>query len=74
MDGAVKDGLVTPDKPIKFTDCEVVRYNDIPQQNDGTYDLLNYSLLTRPSLLKPKLNTAGIHVRFYTEVHVDMEQ
>ena len=35
MDGAVKDGLVTPDKPIKFTDWEVVRYDDIPQQNDG---------------------------------------
>ena len=35
MDGAVKDGLVTPDKPIKFTDWEVVHYDDIPQQNDG---------------------------------------
>lgn len=32
----------------------------------GTYDLLNYSLPTRPSLLKPKLNTVGIHVRFFT--------
>ena len=35
MDEAVKDGLVTPAKPIKFTDWEVVRYDDIPQQNDG---------------------------------------
>ncbi|XBJ13169.1 hypothetical protein VPH35_017568 [Triticum aestivum] len=35
MDEAVKDGLVTPAKPIKFTDWEVVRYDDIPQQSDG---------------------------------------
>ena len=35
MDEAVKDGLVTPGKPIKFTDWKVVRYDDIPQQNDG---------------------------------------
>ena len=31
MDEAVKDGLVTPAKPIKFTDWEVVRYDDMPQ-------------------------------------------
>uniref|UniRef100_M8BGW2 Ubiquitin-like protease family profile domain-containing protein n=1 Tax=Aegilops tauschii TaxID=37682 RepID=M8BGW2_AEGTA len=36
MDEAVKDGLVTPGKPIKFTDLEVVRYDDIPQQDDGS--------------------------------------
>ena len=35
MDEAVKDGLVTPAKPVKFTGWEVVRYDDIPQQNDG---------------------------------------
>ena len=35
MDVVVKDVLVTPSKPIKFTDWEVVRYDDIPQQNDG---------------------------------------
>ena len=35
MDEALNDGLVTPTKTIKFTDWEVVRYDDILQQNDG---------------------------------------
>uniref|UniRef100_M8BAC8 Aminotransferase-like plant mobile domain-containing protein n=1 Tax=Aegilops tauschii TaxID=37682 RepID=M8BAC8_AEGTA len=61
MDEAVKDGLVTPGKPIKFTDWKVVRYDDIPQQNDGhscAFFTLKYMLTWNGEVFTDKVEQA----------------
>uniref|UniRef100_R7WGC6 Ubiquitin-like protease family profile domain-containing protein n=1 Tax=Aegilops tauschii TaxID=37682 RepID=R7WGC6_AEGTA len=73
MDEAVKDGLVTPAKPIKFTDWEVVRYDDIPQQNDGEVftdkveqsqiDIFSWKILS--SLLRSDCNSLRMETYKY---------
>uniref|UniRef100_R7W864 Ubiquitin-like protease family profile domain-containing protein n=1 Tax=Aegilops tauschii TaxID=37682 RepID=R7W864_AEGTA len=68
MNEAVKDGLVTPAKPIKFTDWEVVRYDDIPQQNDGhscAFFTLKYMLTWNGEVFTDKVEQAETY-----EAHV----
>uniref|UniRef100_M8BJW4 Ubiquitin-like protease family profile domain-containing protein n=1 Tax=Aegilops tauschii TaxID=37682 RepID=M8BJW4_AEGTA len=65
MDEAVKDGLVTPAKPIKFTDWEVVRYDDIPQQNDGhscAFFTLKYMLTWNGEVFTDKVEQSQIDI------------
>uniref|UniRef100_M8C0G7 Ubiquitin-like protease family profile domain-containing protein n=1 Tax=Aegilops tauschii TaxID=37682 RepID=M8C0G7_AEGTA len=68
MDEAVKDGLVTPAKPIKFTDWEVVRYDDIPQQNEGhscAFFTLKYMLTWNGEVFTDKVEQTATY-----EAHV----
>uniref|UniRef100_M8AGX0 Ubiquitin-like protease family profile domain-containing protein n=1 Tax=Aegilops tauschii TaxID=37682 RepID=M8AGX0_AEGTA len=68
MDEAVKDGLVTPAKPVKFTVWEVVRYDDIPQQNDGhscAFFTLKYMLTWNGEVFTDKVEQAETY-----EAHV----
>uniref|UniRef100_M8C6F5 Ubiquitin-like protease family profile domain-containing protein n=1 Tax=Aegilops tauschii TaxID=37682 RepID=M8C6F5_AEGTA len=61
MDEAVKDGLVTPAKPIKFTDWEVVRYDDMPQYSQ--IDIFSWKIVS--SLLRSDCNSLRMETYKY---------
>uniref|UniRef100_M8C6F2 Ubiquitin-like protease family profile domain-containing protein n=1 Tax=Aegilops tauschii TaxID=37682 RepID=M8C6F2_AEGTA len=61
MDEAVKDGLITPAKPIKFTNWEVVHYDDIPQQNDGLQKPISTIHI---ALVSPSLRRTSAPIQF----------